>query len=379
MFLYKYHPRTFDNLTYNLELKDILHNYSQYADEQCHILLNGILHSGKRTMAYCYLQKIFGDDVYQLRKEEIKIDQVSFYYYWSIYHFEISLNQEIADRLWIQQFLKEVIETKSVLEQNKYILITNAEKMTMQSQQMLRRMMETTTCKFIFTTENITKIITPIRSRCLCMRVPNPRIGDIYNILDRIITEEELVIPKELSKKKIIENIIQSSGKYRMGMPDVLLSIQILEMKFFQGVYQKTVVIEWIQLLQLLRKKIDEMIQEERMELMEEIREMTYDFWIHQISFDIIVRYLGGHYLSIVSIDGEYDEWKIQLVEIMNTYFIKITQIKDQYAFDNFLWEYCIWLLNFHKFLLTKNPDSRGIVSLAIGTIPTNNNSNTKK
>jgi replication factor C subunit 3/5 len=351
MFVYDYTPRRLDDLSYNQDLSALLKNYAQFADEQSHMIFNGILHSGKRTRAYCYLREVFGEDVYDLRKNEVKIEGVSFYYYASLYHFEIPLNQEINDKSWIYHFLKEIIETQNVLEQhNKYIVITNAEKLNLVSQQMLRRMMEVSLAKFIFITENGNQLIEPIRSRCIFLRVPAPSKQDIFNILDHIIQTVDLKIPKGLSKQKIIENIITMSGKYRWCIPDLFLSIQLLEMKFIEGEY-KNCGLEWLGLMQLLHKKVEDLVANENFEAMIELREMCYDYWIHQISFQQMAQYLGTQYLyRMNTANAEIeDNKKIELVEILNNYFSYTRINRENIAFEDFLWNFVQWLHSVRK------------------------------
>ena len=349
MLYHKYAPRNFDDLTYNGELTTILKNYAQFPNEQNHIIINGILHSGKRTRVYCYLHEIFGDDVYDLRKMEMKIEGTSFYYYYSSHHFEIPLNQEMNDKTWIHHFLKEVIETQNIVDQhNKYIVITNAEKLSVVSQQMLRRIMETTTAKFIFITERGNQLIEPIRSRCIFLRNPAPSSNDIYHLLNDIITKEELIIPKGLSRQKILENIIQMSGKYRWNIPDIYLSIQLLEMKFFEGIY-KNCGLEWLGLMQLIHRKVEEIVETENFASVAELREMCYDYWIHQISFQHIVQYLGTQYLYKMNGQVIEDQKRIKLVEILNNFYTNDGSNIDNILFDDFIWNFLIWLYDLRK------------------------------
>lgn len=351
MFLYEQTPRCLDDLTYNRDLTQLLKNYAQFPDEQNHMIFNGILHSGKRTRVYCYLREVFGDDVYELRKNELKIDGTSFYYYNSAHHFEIPLNQELHDKSWIYHFLKEIIDTRNVLEQhNKYIVITNAERLNMVSQQMLRRMMETSSAKLIFITESANQLIEPIRSRCIFLRVPAPSKVDIYHILDRLVETRQLVIPAGFSRRKILDNIIQTSGKYRWCIPDLFLSIQLLEMKFFEGVY-KNCTLEWFGLMQLLHKKVEDVVANENFDGVVELREMCYDYWIHQIPFQVIVQYLGTQYLykmNTANADVE-DVRKMELVEILCKFFSQDRANKENMLFDEFLWNFLEWLCKLRK------------------------------
>jgi DNA polymerase III delta prime subunit len=356
MLSYKYHPKTFNELSYNPELTNILQNYSQYSNEQNHILFSGILHSGKRTRAYCYLYEIFGERIYHLKKEEIRIEQTNFYYYSSIYHFEISLNQELVDKTWIQQFLKTIIDTRSIFDNDKYVLITNAEKLNIHCQQILRRIMETTTCKFIFTTDSSNKMIKPILSRCICLRVANPSIQDIYSILYSILERENLLEQEEssLSIETILMDIIEKSGKYRMNRPDLMMSIFFLELYFWEGKYKERN-IELLNILDAVRIKLESIVQNSSFQEIEKLRELSYEYWIHQIPFHTIIQYIIGYYIKIDK-SGENEfrmnstiEDRIQLIEIGNTYYENVIGNREYYMYDQFIWNIINWLYEIKK------------------------------
>jgi replication factor C subunit 3/5 len=72
----------------------------------------------------------------------------------------------------------------------KCVVINDADLLSRQAQAGLRRTMEKyiSTCRVILLSESFTKLIPPIRSRCLCIRVPAPSVtevksGGIYSLL----------------------------------------------------------------------------------------------------------------------------------------------------------------------------------------------------
>lgn len=61
------------------------------------------------------------------------------------------------------------------------VLLTEVDKLTKDAQHALRRTMEKymATCRLILCCNSTSKVIAPIRSRCLAVRVPAPTIGDV--------------------------------------------------------------------------------------------------------------------------------------------------------------------------------------------------------
>ena len=81
----------------------------------------------------------------------------------------------------------------------KIVLINCVDNLSYYAQASLRRTMEkyANTCKFIFICDQLSKIIEPLRSRCLCVRVPVPDNLAIY-ILFKITNKEKLWIIKNI-------------------------------------------------------------------------------------------------------------------------------------------------------------------------------------
>lgn len=92
----------------------------------------------------------------------------------------------------------------------KVIVIHEADNLTKDAQAALRRTMEKymANCRIIMTCTCLSKIIMPIRSRCLSLRIPSPSNEDIKKLLKDIKSKENLTI-----NDRMIDAIVESSNR----------------------------------------------------------------------------------------------------------------------------------------------------------------------
>jgi replication factor C subunit 3/5 len=99
----------------------------------------------------------------------------------------------------VQRVIKEAastqnIETKNNPRQFKVVVISEADRLTRDAQAALRRTMEKyiSGCRVIMVCENLNKIMAPIRSRCLNIRISAPNEENIAWALEDVATKEGL-------------------------------------------------------------------------------------------------------------------------------------------------------------------------------------------
>ena len=97
----------------------------------------------------------------------------------SSHHIEINpADAGIYDRFVVQEVIKEIAENGSLDRSMKVVLLSEADSLTKEAQHALRRTMEkcSKTCRLILCCESPSRVIDPVRSRCLGIRVaaPNP-------------------------------------------------------------------------------------------------------------------------------------------------------------------------------------------------------------
>ena len=90
------------------------------------------------------------------------------------------------------------------------VVLNEVDRLSLQAQQALRRTMEkyTSSCRLILVCESMSRVIAPLRSRCLAVRVPAPSKEEISSILTSIAAKESLNISAELAS-----GIAEESGR----------------------------------------------------------------------------------------------------------------------------------------------------------------------
>lgn len=81
----------------------------------------------------------------------------------------------------------------------------------------------TTTMRLILCCNSLSKIIAPVRSRCLLMRVGRPDVPEIVRVLDHVARNEGFELPKELA-----QNIAQHAER---NLRAALLSLESTAVK----------------------------------------------------------------------------------------------------------------------------------------------------
>ena len=214
----KHQPKNIGELDFNHNITDILKTIAQKEDFP-HLIFYGPEGAGKKTRIRAFLSLLFNSGVHKVNTEtkELKVNSTTIEYHIasSNYHIELTPSDaEIYDRVIIQKVIKEsasssLIDTKSS-RKFKVIVLQEIDNLTREAQAALRRTMEkyTASCRLIMSCNSLTKIIPPIRSRCLSIRVPCPSESEIKNILTTIKLRESVNV-----SEKQIDSIVQSCDR----------------------------------------------------------------------------------------------------------------------------------------------------------------------
>lgn len=175
----------------------------KYANFQ-HLVVYGRPGSGKDFLINKLLEKIYGkknielNDVeylingYGNSKTKVNIKQSKF-------HIVIEPNSNGFDKYLIQEIIQNYAKTEilNILKYKrlfKIVVINKIDNLSNTAQASLRRTMENyaDTCKFIFICDQLSKMIEPLRSRCIEIRVPLPNNIQIINTLLHISQMENI-------------------------------------------------------------------------------------------------------------------------------------------------------------------------------------------
>jgi len=158
--------------------------------------------SGKSTIINLFLEMIYDKEVYNLSEvnykiigsgnviTDIKIKQ-------SNYHIIIEPNNTAFDRYLIQEIVKEYAKKPpfNIFKTHinfKTILINDVHKLSYYAQTSLRRTMEkyAKNCRFILCSNSLSKVLEPIRSRCISININRPVFESIVEFILLISSRE---------------------------------------------------------------------------------------------------------------------------------------------------------------------------------------------
>ncbi|KAG5652157.1 hypothetical protein H0H81_006042 [Sphagnurus paluster] len=199
------------------------------------MLFYGPSGAGKKTRITCTLRELFGPGVEKLkidqriflspskRKLEINIVQSNF-------HIEITPSEAgNYDRVVIQELLKEIAQTQQVdlnaKQRFKVVIINEADSLSRDAQAALRRTMEKymSNMRIILCANSTSRLIAPIKSRCLLMRVAAPNPDEMATVLNYVAKRAPFTLPSEAAKK-----IIDDSGG---NLRKAILVLEALKMQ----------------------------------------------------------------------------------------------------------------------------------------------------
>jgi replication factor C subunit 3/5 len=180
------------------------------------LLVHGGTGCGKKTLINIILKELYGENALKTRKEEYSISgygntNVDVEIEQSDFHLVIEPNNSGFDKYLIQEIVTEYAKRQSQFVSSKapfkIVVINNVDHLSYYAQTSLRCTMERyqKNCKFILCSYQISKIIDPLRSRCLDVRVPKPSLSDIMGTLLWIAECEGFNIPPKVSAKILKE------------------------------------------------------------------------------------------------------------------------------------------------------------------------------
>lgn len=323
----KYRPERFDQFQFHqneaIRLKKLI---SQ--ENFPHLFIYGPCGSGKRTIVRSLLFEIFGSTSRKL-KIETKIfeapsgKKIIQTFLSSNLHLEVNPSENgYYDRVVIQELIKNMATNLSAIKKYpfKMIVIDQADSLTKEAQQALRRTMEkyAETCRIILMAEHSSRIIPALKSRCLMFRCSAPSTVELGQVLQTISNAEQFECNESL-----INNVIHESDQNVRRAIILLQTIAIQQELNSQrknnNTGQKLEQFRWPQKLNDLSKKLT---STQSVKQVAEIRQILFDLQTHLIPSNIILRTLVCNLMdfclddemksNLISIAAEIDHRLIQ-------------------------------------------------------------------
>lgn len=225
----KHRPKNLASLSYQDATTERLKSLAADPSSLPHLLFYGPSGAGKKTRIACLLKEIFGAGTERLRLDKrtfttstnrsVDVNMIC-----SNFHIELNPGDAgIYDRFVVQDVIKEMAANKSLnsgggilgsadqskktsVAEYKVVVLMEVDKLTRQAQAALRRTMEkySSTCRLILCCNNQSKVIDPVRSRCLGIRIAAPSHDDVSYMLFQIHIRPIMIVSLTSSLLSVI-------------------------------------------------------------------------------------------------------------------------------------------------------------------------------
>ncbi len=293
--------------------KQLIYNLKKMAENNDipHIIFYGNNGVGKKTVVKLFLELIFGTSVYDLNNVEYEINGSNSskknkkkIIKQSEFHIIIEPNSNNFDKYLIQYVVKEYAKIKPICTYRenvnfKAVQINNLDTMTYYAQTSLRRTIEkySKTCKFVMICNSLSKIIDPLKSRCLCIHIPNQTNDELYSWISHISLLENI----KLNYDDINKILYESNGNLR----EILWKMDLFKYKHITLNSCDTAIINLVQKI-FMKDNI------------QNIKNSIYDIYVTNLqSIDIINKILS---LILKNIDNNDINKANNIINLASTY-----------------------------------------------------------
>lgn len=225
MLINKYGPQSLNECVINQDKAAILLNMCEQRLVP-HLLLYGPSGSGRKTLISLLIKELYGSynclktyfKTYDISCSGSKVISVEIEQ--SLCHIIIEPTGTNFDKYLIQDVIKEFLKVPISFEfgkkslELKTIIINNLHTLSYYAQASLRSTIETNSykCRFVMWSDSLTKIMSPIISRCFCMCIQRPNLEELMRHFVIICASERITMNQD-DIYKIIKNSEQSIEK----------------------------------------------------------------------------------------------------------------------------------------------------------------------
>jgi replication factor C subunit 3/5 len=294
-----YQPKLWSDFSNNQQLIEKLQGLATLTSAQAlpHLIIQGPAGCGKKSIAMTFLAQMFGPQVYQRKKhlydENLEIIQ-------STHHYQFNPTVHgIHDRATIQIFLKQIVRFRPINHRFHLILLEDADKLTHEAQQSLRRTLEKYISAFrcIFISQNLGCLIPAIQSRCLILRMSAPLASDMALKLN-------MVNLSPVSRDLVLRHHNRSWTKM-WNDAEIVCQMELLQIKVV-----KYTEISWI--YGKIQDIVRTLYQSADFKFIDEVRQCIYGLLIHGYEAEDILLHLFQALIKVLP-----NEPKIQKKLIM--------------------------------------------------------------
>eukprot|EP00741_Cyanophora_paradoxa_P003432 tig00000704_g3335.t1 len=294
----KHRPLTLDSMTYHKDLSQHLKRMCESGDFP-HILMYGPSGAGKKTRVMALLRQSFGPTVEKLKVENrifkfansstgVELATVG-----SSHHIEITPSDAgNSDRLVVQELIKEIAQSqplatssdKDKVQPFKVVILNEVDRLSKEAQHALRRTMEKymATCRIILCCTTASKVIEPVRSRCLLIRVGAPTLQEIIQALQSVARKENLTLPESLAQR-----IAEASDRNLRRAILMLEACKVQQYPFTND--QQIPIADWERFIQEIARDI---LDEQSSKRLYSVRQKLYELLVNCVPSDIIFKRL---------------------------------------------------------------------------------------
>lgn len=306
----KYIPAIPEESIFHKSTIDMLRMISK-DDSIPHMIFYGSNGSGKKTLIKMFLEMLFDETVNTVdsvkydvvgsgnKVTEVMVEQ-------SDYHIVINPNNNNFDKYLIQYIVKEYAKRDSLTifgakRTFKVILINNVDNLSYYAQTSLRRTMEkySDRCRFIMWCRSLSKVIVPVQSRCIPVRVSCPSNTEMIEFVLNVLAKERY----KINLDKLNKTIRTSNGNIKIALWELQMLISCGRNK--ENIYWETI------------QEIVNKIVECKIENIKEIRNIVYNMMITNFEESGIIRDMTT---TICKIKNISDEAKINMIELATQY-----------------------------------------------------------